>query len=77
MNMIQDSQIKALMLVHEFEKSLGDLRRVVPVLVAASQPYMGTNTGKQIKVRFTENDKRVVEIKKLNKECLSGCSNYQ
>lgn len=47
--------------------SSGDLRRVFPVLVAASKPYIGTNTGKQVKVTLTENDKAVIEIKGLTK----------
>jgi len=45
----------------------GDLRQVFPVLVAASKPYIGTNTGKKVKVTLTENDKAVVEIKGLTK----------
>lgn len=45
-----------------------DLRRVFPVLVAASKPYIGTNTGKQINVTLKENDKAVVEIKSLKRK---------
>jgi len=47
--------------------SSGDLRQVIPVLVAASKDYIGTNTGKMIKVILSENDKRVIEIKGLEK----------
>jgi len=43
--------------------SSGDLRRVFPVLVGASRPYIGINTGKKIKITLTESDKRVIEIK--------------
>lgn len=45
--------------------SSADLRRVFPVLVAASKPYIGTNTGKKVKLTLTENDKAVVEIRGL------------
>lgn len=45
----------------------GDLRRVFPILVAASKSHMGTNTGKQVKVILSENDKAVIEVKGLNK----------
>jgi hypothetical protein len=41
----------------------GDLRQVLPVLVAASKPYLSKNTGKQIKVSIREEDQRVLEIK--------------
>jgi hypothetical protein len=47
---------------------IGDLRRVFPVLLAASKPYIGTNTGKKVNIRLTENDKRVIEIKELKSE---------
>lgn len=43
--------------------SSGDLREVFPVLVAASVPYIGTNTGKKINISIRENDKQVIEIK--------------
>jgi hypothetical protein len=43
----------------------GDLREVFPVLVTASVPYIGTNTGKQIRVDIYENDNRVKQIKGL------------
>ncbi|HID69608.1 MAG TPA: DUF4136 domain-containing protein [Desulfobacterales bacterium] len=47
--------------------SSGDLRRVFPVLVAAAKPYIGTNTGKQLDITLTEQDKAVLEIKALTK----------
>lgn len=40
-----------------------DLRRVFPILVAASQEYIGKNTGRKVEVSLYETDKRVVEIK--------------
>ena len=43
--------------------SSGDLRQVFPILVAASKPHIGSNTGKQIRVILSETDKRVIEIK--------------
>lgn len=43
--------------------SSGDLRQVFPILVTASKPYIGTNTGKKITIVITEDDQRVVEIK--------------
>lgn len=46
--------------------SSGDLRKVFPILVAASKPYIGNNTEKKIEVVLTESDDRVVEIKGLN-----------
>lgn len=45
--------------------SSGDLRQVFPVLVAASKPHIGSNTGKKIKIMLSEGDKRVIEIKGL------------
>ena len=42
--------------------SSGDLRRVFPILVAASKPHIGTNTGKKVKVSLKETDKRVIEV---------------
>jgi len=41
----------------------GDLRRVLPVLVAAAKPYIGINTGKQVGVTLREEEKAVLEIK--------------
>ncbi|GBD95676.1 MAG TPA: DUF4136 domain-containing protein [Nitrospirae bacterium] len=45
--------------------SSGDLREVFPILVAASDPYIGMNTGKQIEIHLNENDRRVKQIKGL------------
>jgi hypothetical protein len=47
--------------------SSGDLRRVFPILVAASMSYISKNTGQIIAVSIKENDKKIVEIKRLNK----------
>jgi len=47
--------------------SSGDLRRVFPVLVAAAKPYIGTDTGKQVHITLTEQDKTVLEIKGFTK----------
>ena len=41
----------------------GDLRRVFPILVAASKEYFGTNTGKRLRIILYENDERVIEVK--------------
>lgn len=46
--------------------SSGDLREVFPVLVGASMPYIGTNTGKQVKVQLYENSNEVQFIKGLS-----------
>lgn len=43
--------------------SSGDLRRVFPVLIAATVPYLATNTGKQIPVELYESDKVVKAVK--------------
>jgi hypothetical protein len=45
--------------------SSGDLRKVFPVMLAASVPYIGENTGEKIKVTLYENDQRVTAIKEL------------
>lgn len=50
--------------------SSGDLRIVLPILVAASQKYMGVNTGKKIYIKLSRD--RVVEIKKLNEQIKSS-----
>lgn len=47
--------------------SSGDLRRVFPILVAASKPYVGINTGQQIKVILDETDQAVIDVKGGNK----------
>ena len=43
--------------------SSSDLRRIFPVLVAASVPYIGGNTGSYRTVRLHENHKKVVAIR--------------
>jgi len=43
--------------------SSGDLRRVFPVLVAASVPYLGRNSGQKVKVELRESDDEVLQIK--------------
>lgn len=43
--------------------SSGDLRRVFPVLIAASQDYLGTNTGEAVSIGIWEQDERVVAVK--------------
>ena len=43
--------------------SSNDLRLVFPILVAASKPHIGMNTGKIIKVILKETDDRVTEIR--------------
>ncbi len=50
--------------------SSGDLRRVFPILVAASEKYIGLNTGKTIQIQLYENDKSVLELKgvKINEK---------
>ncbi len=45
--------------------SSGDLRQVLPVLVAASSQYLGTNTGKKLSIELKENDESVKAIKGL------------
>jgi len=48
--------------------SSDDLRRVFPALVGASKEYIGTNTGQKIKVVLEESDKRVLEIKSIDRK---------
>jgi len=48
--------------------SSGDLRRVFPILVAASKDYIATNTGKMVKVKLLEEDAQVMAIKGILKE---------
>lgn len=43
--------------------SSGDLRRVVPGLVAALSPYLGKNTGRKMEVVIEEDNPAVAEIK--------------
>lgn len=42
----------------------GDLRRIFPVLLAASQEYIAINTGKNIDCELRESDKRVLKLLK-------------
>lgn len=42
--------------------SSGDIQRDFPYLLAAIKPYIGTNTGKEVEIRLTGDDKRVIEI---------------
>ncbi|UTM57068.1 hypothetical protein L4174_014910 [Photobacterium sp. CCB-ST2H9] len=42
-----------------------DLRRVFPVLVAASAPYLAANTGQKVHVALTESDAAVSSVKGL------------
>jgi hypothetical protein len=46
--------------------SSGDLRRVFPILVAASQQYIGKNTGQKVEVDLYESDESVIEIKGIS-----------
>lgn len=48
--------------------SSGDLRRVFPILVAASKAYLGSNTGGKVRVVIDENDAAVLEIKDVKSE---------
>lgn len=47
--------------------SSGDLRQVFPILVAASQQYIGENTGQKVEVDIYEEDERVIEVKGITK----------
>jgi hypothetical protein len=42
--------------------SSGDLREVFPILVAAGEPHLGTDTGKQLHVSLSESDPRVAAV---------------
>jgi hypothetical protein len=46
----------------------GDLERVLPILVAASIPYMATNTETRIRLELDENDHRVVDIRRTREK---------
>lgn len=48
--------------------SSGDLRRVFPILVAASKDYIATNTGKKVKVNLLEEDAQIMAIKGIVNE---------
>lgn len=41
----------------------GDLSEVVPVMIAAAQPYFGTATGERLQIKLNEKDRRVQAIK--------------
>ncbi len=43
--------------------SSDDLRRVFPVLAAASKQYIGSNTGRKVEIQLYETDSAVIEIK--------------
>jgi hypothetical protein len=47
--------------------SNGDLRLVFPIMVGAAKEYIGTNTGKKVRVTLYENDKRVLDVKGIQK----------
>lgn len=47
--------------------SSGDLRQVFPILVAASQQYIASNTGKKVSFSLREGDSRVLEVKGITK----------
>jgi len=59
------------------EGASGDLREIFPVLVAASQRYVGKNTGRQVEEKMSMDDKRVIWIKGMekqkNKRCVFKC----
>lgn len=44
---------------------LNDLRRIMPMMAAASTPYLGKNTGEMVTVKLRDNDDRVLEMKRL------------
>ena len=46
----------------------GDLRKVFPVLVAASKSFIATNTGEKVKVEMHDTDKSVIDIKGIKTE---------
>lgn len=48
--------------------SSGDLRRVFPVLISASVPYIGSNTKQKINVKLYESDDIVKTIKGISKK---------
>ena len=49
------------------EGSSGDLRKVLPVMVVGAIPYLGKNSGNLIKIEISEDDRRILEIKGLQK----------
>jgi hypothetical protein len=58
-----DKQVQLWKTIITSTGSSGDLRRVFPVLISASVPYIGTNTGQKIKVSLQESDKIVKAVK--------------
>ncbi len=44
-----------------------DLRRVLPVMVVGASPYLGKNSGNLIEINILEDDRRIQEIKGLQK----------
>ncbi|SHO54430.1 hypothetical protein VQ7734_00144 [Vibrio quintilis] len=46
--------------------SSGDLRRAFPVLVAASEPYIGKDTNKKVHIKIRENDDSVNKLKGIS-----------
>lgn len=40
----------------------GDLREIFPILVVASKDYMAANSGREICITISENDKRIAEL---------------
>jgi hypothetical protein len=48
--------------------SSNDLRRVFPIMVTATERYLGTNTGQKVKVVLYEDDPAVLETKGIKPE---------
>lgn len=44
---------------------LDDLRRIMPMMAAASVPYLGKNTGEIVTIKLRDSDVRVLEMKRL------------
>ena len=44
---------------------LDDLRRIMPVMAAASVPFLGKNTGEIVTVKLRDGDAQVLEMKRL------------
>lgn len=40
-----------------------DLRKIFPIILGAGKEYIGTNTGKSVRIIISENDERVLTIK--------------
>lgn len=47
----------------------GDLRFMFPVLLGATEPYIGRNTGMRVEVDIAENDERIQRIKGICDGC--------